>query len=63
MSLPVLELSHFTAALVFAICASVVFGITQRNTPRDMVRYGAYCFTLFIVGVFVAGWVMWLLKH
>ncbi len=58
-----LELSHFSAALVFAICASVVFGITQRNTPRDMVRYGAYCFTLFIVGVFAAGWVMWLLKH
>ncbi len=58
-----LELSHFSAALVFAVCASVVFGITQRNTPRDMVRYGAYCFSLFIVGVFAAGWVMWLLKH
>ena len=45
-----LHLSHFTAALLFAVFASVVFGITQRNTPRDMVRYGAYCFTLFIVG-------------
>ena len=31
-----LNFSHFTAALVFALCASVVFGITQRdNTPRD----------------------------
>ncbi len=58
-----LPLSHFSAALVFAICASVVFGITQRNTTRDMVRYGAYCFGLFIAGVFVAGWVMWLLRH
>ena len=57
------ELSHFSAALIFALCASVVFGITQRNSPRAMVRYGAYCFSLFLIGVFVAGWAMWLLKH
>jgi hypothetical protein len=58
-----LQLSHFTAALIFAVCASVVFGITQRNSTRDMVHYGAYCFALFIAGVFVAGWAMWLLRH
>lgn len=57
-----MELSHFTAAFVFAVCASVVFGITQRNTPRDMVRYGAYCFALFIGGVIAASWFMWILK-
>ena len=44
------ELSHFSAALLFALCASIVFGITQRNTPRDMMRYGAYCFALFVGG-------------
>ena len=44
-----LELSHFSAAVVFAACASTVFGITQRNTPRDMMRYGAYCFALLSV--------------
>ena len=48
------ELSHFNAALLFALCASTVFGITQRNTPRDMLRYGAYCFALFVGGVIVA---------
>jgi hypothetical protein len=58
-----LHLSHFTAALLFAVFASIVFGITQRNTTREMVRYGAYCFALFIGGVIVAGWAMWLLKH
>jgi hypothetical protein len=58
-----LHLSHFTAALLFAVFAAVVFGITQRKTPRDMVRYGAYCFTVFIVGVIVAGWAMWILRH
>lgn len=58
-----MELSHFSAALLFAVCASVVFGITQRSNPRDMVRYGAYCFSLFIAGVLVASWAMWLIKH
>ncbi len=60
-----IELSHFSAALLFAVCASIVFGITisPKNTPRDMIRYGLYCFVLFIGGVIVAGWAMWLLKR
>jgi hypothetical protein len=58
-----LELSHFSAALLFALFASIVFGITQRNTAKEMLRYGAYCFALFIGGVILAGWVMWLIKH
>lgn len=58
-----LTLTHFTAAVVFAACSSTVFGITQRNTPREMVRYGAYCFALFVGGVIVASWAMWLIKH
>jgi hypothetical protein len=58
-----LELSHFSAALLFAILASVVFGITQRNAPREMLRYGAYCLCLFVGGVIAAGWVMWFLKR
>ncbi len=58
-----LDLSHFSAAMLFALCASVVFGITQRNSARDMLRYGAYCFVLFVGGVIVAGWAMWLIKR
>ena len=58
-----LELTHFSAALLFAVFASVVFGITQRDTPRDMVRYGLYCFSMFVGGVLVAGWAMWLLRR
>ncbi len=58
-----LQLTHFSAAVLFALCASTVFGITQRNTTRDMLRYGAYCFVLFVVGVIVASWAMWLIKH
>lgn len=58
-----LELSHFSAAVLFAAFASIVFGITQRNTSREMIRYGLYCFSLFVGGVIVAGWVMWILRR
>ena len=58
-----ITLSHFSAAVVFAIFASIVFGITQRNTPREMVRYGLYCFVMFVGGVLVAGWAMWLIRR
>ena len=58
-----LNLSHFTSAVIFALFASVVFGITQRNTVTDQIKYGLYCFALFVGGVFLAGWVMWLLRR
>jgi hypothetical protein len=58
-----MTLSHFSAALIFASFASVVFGITVRDTPRDQVRYGLYCFAMFMGGLIVAGWVMWALRH
>jgi hypothetical protein len=58
-----LELSHFSAALLFSVFASIVFGITQRNSVREQVRYGLYCFAMFVGGVFLAGWVMWLLRR
>ncbi len=58
-----IQLSHFSAAILFALFSSVVFGITQRNTTREMVRYGLYCFAMFAGGVIAAGWVMWLLRR
>lgn len=58
-----LNLSHFAAAVVFAVFASTVFGITQKETPMEQVRYGLYCFALFVGGVFLAGWVMALLRR
>jgi hypothetical protein len=58
-----IQLSHFSAAVVFAIFVSIVFGITQRNSTREMVRYGLYCFAMFVGGVILAGWAMWLLRR
>jgi hypothetical protein len=58
-----LSLSHFSSAVLFAVFASVVFGITQRSEVREQVRYGLYCFAMFVGGVIVAGWVMWFLRR
>lgn len=58
-----LQLTHFSAAVLFALFASVVFAITQRSNPRDMIRYGLYCFAMFVGGVIVAGWVMWIVRR
>jgi hypothetical protein len=54
--------SHFTAVLLFATFASVVFGITQRNTPRAMIRYGLYCWILFAGSVIAASWLMYFIR-
>ncbi|MGC1870884.1 MAG: hypothetical protein WA700_07995 [Acidobacteriaceae bacterium] len=55
--------SHFTAVLLFALFTSVVFGITQRSETRAMIRYGVYCFCLFVLGTIAASWIMFLIKH
>jgi len=59
----ILALSHFNAALIFSVFAGIVFGISFRETPREQVRYGLYCFAMFMGGLIVAGWVMWALRH
>jgi hypothetical protein len=56
-------LTHFSAVLLFSLFASVVFGITQRSEPKMMIRFGAYCFALFVGSVIVASWLMWAVKH
>ena len=55
--------SHFTAVLLFAIFASTIFGITMRETPRRMFRYGLYCFALFVGSAIVISWVMCLIAR
>ncbi len=55
--------THFAAVLLFALFASIVFGITQRETPRRMIRYGIYCFVLFVVSVIALSWIMYLIAR
>lgn len=56
-------LSHFSAVLLFALFTSVVFGITQRAEPKMMIRFGAYCFVLFVGAAILASWLMFAIKH
>jgi hypothetical protein len=55
--------SHFSAVVLFAGFASIVFGITQRATPKAMLRYGIYCFVIFVGSVIVASWLMYFIRH
>jgi uncharacterized membrane protein YfcA len=55
--------SHFAAVVLFALFASTVFGITQREKPRDMIRYGIYCFVLFVAAAFVLSWLMYFIAR
>jgi hypothetical protein len=55
--------SHFAAVLLFSLFVSVVFGITQRETPRRMLRYGIYCFALFVGSAIVLSWLMYFIAR
>ncbi|GGG70472.1 hypothetical protein [Edaphobacter dinghuensis] len=58
-----MTITHFDAVLLFSLFASIVFGITQRTEPRMMIRFGAFCFVLFVLGTVLGSWLMWLVKH
>jgi hypothetical protein len=53
--------THFTAALVFALVTSVVFGVTSKNNDRERLLYGLWVFGLFVGISLVAAWVMYFL--
>jgi len=55
--------SHYTAVLLFSLLTAVVFGITQRSTPKAMFRYGAATFGLFAGSAIVLSWMMDLLAR
>jgi hypothetical protein len=55
--------THFAAVVLFALFASTVFGITMRDTPRRMIRYGIYCFVLFVASAIALSWLMLLIAR
>ena len=56
-------LTHFSAVLLFSLFTSIVFGITQRAQPRMMIRFGAFCFAIFVGSTIVVSWLMFAIKH
>jgi hypothetical protein len=57
--MPKISLSHFEATLLFALFTSVVLGIVTKQTDRERIRYGLYCFGCFLAAVFGIGWLMY----
>lgn len=58
--MPKMNLSHFEAAILFALFTSVVMGVVTKQTDRDRLHYGIYIFVCFVVAVFGLGWLMFL---
>jgi hypothetical protein len=57
--MPKVNLSHFEASLIFALCTSIVLGVVTKKTDHERLRYGLYCFGWFVVALFGLGWLMY----
>lgn len=57
--MPKMTLTHFEAAFLFALFASIVLGVVTKRTDRERVRYGIYVFGCFLVALFGLGWLMY----
>jgi hypothetical protein len=53
-----ITLSHFEAAILFALFASIVMGITSKKTDKERVQYGLYLFGCFVATLIGLAWVM-----
>lgn len=58
--MPNMALSHFEAAVVFALLTSVVLGVVTKTDDKERLRYGATCFGYFMLAIFGLGWLMYL---
>jgi hypothetical protein len=56
--MPKVNLTHFEAAFLFALFASVVMGIVSKKTDSERVQYGLYLFACFIGTLIGLGWLM-----
>jgi hypothetical protein len=55
-----MNLSHFEAAVLFALFSSVVLGVITKRTDNERIRYGVRCFVYFIGALIGLGWLMYL---
>jgi len=56
--MPNMNLSHFEASVLFALCASIVMGIVSKKTDSERLRYGLYLFACFVGTLIGLGWLM-----
>ena len=53
-----MTLSHFEAAFLFAVFASVVLGVVTKKTDHERLTYGLYVLGCFLAALFGLGWLM-----
>lgn len=58
--MPRMNLSHFEAALLFALFTSIVLGVVTKKTDADRLRYGLRSFGYFMAALIGLGWLMYL---
>ena len=58
--MPKMNLSHFEAAVLFALFASIVLGVVTKRTDNERLRYGVRTFVYFVVALIGLGWLMYL---
>ncbi|MBI3680409.1 MAG: hypothetical protein HY235_08430 [Acidobacteria bacterium] len=56
--MPKVNLTHFEAALLFALLTSVVLGVVTKKTDKERLLYGLRSFGYFILAMFALGWLM-----
>ena len=56
--MPKMNLSHFEAAILFALFTSAVMGIVSKKTDQERLRYGLYLFGCFAASLVGIGWLM-----
>src|SRR5580700_5148924 len=56
--MPKMNLSHFEAAILFALFSSVVLGEITKRTDAERLRYGVRCFAYFVAALIGLGWLM-----
>jgi hypothetical protein len=58
--MPKMNLTHFEAAVLFALFSSVVLGVITKKTDAERLRYGLRCFGYFVAALVGLGWLMYL---
>lgn len=57
--MPKMTLSHFEAAILFALLTSVVLGVVTKKTDKERLHYGLYCMGCFMAALFGLSWLMY----
>ena len=58
--MPKMNLSHFEAAVLFALFSSIVLGVITKRTDQERLRYGVRCFLYFVGALLGLSWLMYL---